>query len=80
MLPTPVFWPGEFHGLYSPWGHKESDTTEPLSFSFSHALQGSLPAELPGKPMENFKHVQNRKSNKINHHILLSYLLLFINQ
>ena len=27
-LPTPVFWPREFHGLYSPWGHKESDTTE----------------------------------------------------
>ena len=24
-LPTPVFWPGEFHGLYSPWGYKESD-------------------------------------------------------
>ena len=21
-LPTPVFWPGEFHGQYSPWGHK----------------------------------------------------------
>ena len=19
-LPTPEFWPGEFHGLYSPWG------------------------------------------------------------
>ena len=30
-LPTPVFWPGEFYGLYSPWGHKESDTTEQLS-------------------------------------------------
>ena len=27
-LSTPVFWPREFHGLYSPWGHKESDTTE----------------------------------------------------
>ena len=27
-LPVPVFWPGGFHGLYSPWGHKESDTTE----------------------------------------------------
>ena len=27
-LPTSVFWPGEFHGLYSPWGPKESDTTE----------------------------------------------------
>ena len=24
---TPVFWPGEFHGLYSPWGGKESDMT-----------------------------------------------------
>ena len=30
-LPTPVFWPREFHGLYSPWGRKESDTTERLS-------------------------------------------------
>ena len=30
-LPTPVFWPGESHGLYRPWGHKESDTTEQLS-------------------------------------------------
>ena len=27
----PVFWPGEFHGLYSPWGHKELDMTERLS-------------------------------------------------
>ena len=26
-LRTPVFWPGEFHGLHSPWGHKESDMT-----------------------------------------------------
>ena len=32
-LPTPVFWPREFHGLYSPWGHKESDMTEWLSVS-----------------------------------------------
>ena len=32
-LPTPVVWPGEFHGLYSPWGCKESDTTEWLSLS-----------------------------------------------
>ena len=27
-LPTPVFWPGEFHGLYCSWGRKESDSTE----------------------------------------------------
>ena len=32
-LLTPVFWPGEFHGLHSPWGRKESDTTERLSRS-----------------------------------------------
>ena len=24
----PVFWPGEFYGLYSPWDCKKSDTTE----------------------------------------------------
>ena len=33
MATTPVFLPGEPHGQrslagYSPWGHKESDTTE----------------------------------------------------
>ena len=27
-LPTPVFWPGKFHGLHSPWGCKELDMTE----------------------------------------------------
>ena len=27
-LPIPVLWPVEFHGLYSPWGGKELDTTE----------------------------------------------------
>ena len=32
-LLTPVFWAGEFHELYGPWGHKESHTTEPLSLS-----------------------------------------------
>ena len=32
-LPTSVFWPGEFHGLYSLWGRKESDMTEQLSLT-----------------------------------------------
>ena len=36
-LSTPVFLPGEFHGQrivgYSPWGHKELDTTEQLSYT-----------------------------------------------
>ena len=40
-LPTLVFLPGEFHGQrslagYSPWGRKESDTTERLSLSEYH--------------------------------------------
>ena len=30
-LPAPVFWPGEFQGLYSPWGSKDLDMTEWLS-------------------------------------------------
>ena len=30
-----VFWPGEFHGLYSPWGREESDMTKQLSLSLS---------------------------------------------
>ena len=44
-LPTPVLLPGEFHGQrslagYSPWGCKESDTTERLSESIIfHCLQ-----------------------------------------
>ena len=37
--PTPVLLPGKSHGLrslvgYSPWGRKESDTTETLHFHF----------------------------------------------
>ena len=31
QLPTPAFWSGELHGLYSPWGWKESDMIEQLS-------------------------------------------------
>ena len=28
MLPTPVFWTGEFQGLYMSWGCEELDMTE----------------------------------------------------
>ena len=46
--PTPVFLPGELHGQrslvdYSPWGHKESDTTEQLTLSlFSLSVKQHL--------------------------------------
>ena len=40
-LPTPVFLLAEFHGQrslvgYSPWGNKESDTTEQLTHTHTH--------------------------------------------
>ena len=46
---TPVFWPGEFHGLYSPWGRKESDWA---TFTFqrqiwSHYSEWKPSATLP---------------------------------
>ena len=57
MLPTPIFWPGEFHGLYSPLGCKESDMTElkviPPYPSFKHIplINGaSLVAQLVKNP------------------------------
>ena len=41
--PTPVFLPGKYHGQrslvgYSLWGHKESDTTKPLTLSLCDSL------------------------------------------
>ena len=43
--PTPIPLPGKFHGWrslvgYSPWGHKESDTTEQLRFT--HLLTNNI--------------------------------------
>ena len=52
-LPTPVFLLGEFRGqrslaVYSPWGHEESDTTEPLSL-FTFIRKMGLPSGVSGK-------------------------------
>ena len=46
--PTPVFLPGECHGQtnlvgYSPWGCKESDTTERLTHTHTHTHTHTLP-------------------------------------
>ena len=45
--PTPVFLLGEFHAQrslvgYSPWGHKESYTTERLNLSLFYCLSSFL--------------------------------------
>ena len=42
-LPIPVFLPGEFHEQrrlagYSPWSHKELDTTEVLALTLAREL------------------------------------------
>ena len=51
-VPSPVFWPGEFHGLYSPFP-SPGDLPNPGIKPRSPALQmDSLPAELPGKPVD----------------------------
>ena len=41
-LPIPVFWPREFHRLYSPWGRKKLDMTEWLSLSHMGMATGWL--------------------------------------
>jgi len=51
--PTPVLLPGKSHGQRSlvgcsPWGHKESDTTEQLDFHFSLSCIG----EGNGNPLQ----------------------------
>ena len=53
-LSAPLFWPGEFHGLYSPWGGKESDMTERLSLHFAENAFW----DFPGAPV-----VKNLPSN-----------------
>ena len=40
QLPTPLFWPGEFYGLYRTRVRKESDTTE--QFSLIHNVFGII--------------------------------------
>ena len=39
-LLTPVFWPGEFRGLYNPWACKKSDTLSNFHFHLHLAHSG----------------------------------------
>ena len=40
-LPTPVFWPGGFHGLYSPWGAKSQPRLSDFNFTSLHCIIGT---------------------------------------
>ena len=62
--PTPVFWPGEFHGErslagYSPWGRKEQDTAEQISLNFQKEQElGCDFAKVPCAHAQAFSHIQ----------------------
>ena len=54
---APLILPGEFHGqrLQSPWGHKESDTTEQLKLNLKYTIPSSsefllLPSQPAWRP------------------------------
>ena len=56
--PIPVLLPGKFHGRrsligYSPWGHKESDTTEWLHFLWDWNENGPFPFLWPLRSFPN---------------------------
>ena len=58
--PTPVFLPGESHGGrtlvgYSPWGRKESDTTERFHFTSLHGRKGQVETTRTDSTQENSK-------------------------
>ena len=48
-------WTGEFHGLYSPWGCKESDTIERLSLHFKGVAEASTLNVQANKYCTNWK-------------------------
>ena len=68
-LPTPVFLPGESHGQrslmgYSPWGHKESDTTERLTLSQFHIYMEGCFFAVP-KSATNFPSISVSPSSSV---------------
>ena len=44
---TPVFWPGESHGQYSPWGRRKSDTAERLALHLSSGCTAGVMSSCP---------------------------------
>ena len=73
--PTPVFWPGEFHGLYvySPWDHKELDR-----LSFDSVLNKSCIWCLPlqhSSPYSSFyiseRRQQRHRNTRFNYWITM---------
>ena len=69
--PAPVFLSGEFHGQrslagYSPWGCKESDTTEPRSLNHRHVKGGRSRPERAPKG-QSWSKLSNKVNNGYGH-------------
>ena len=63
--PTPVFWPGEFHGLQSLRCCKESDVTERLSLSLSTQTTAALNRK-NNPPLDLIKNPKTSINRRIN--------------
>ena len=82
-LPTPVFWPREFHGLYRPWVHKESDMTvqlslSPLSWSFLRSQTSWIQAAVFKSRQHQLSHFCFYSNSFITKIVLLSLITLFV--
>ena len=65
-----MFWPGEFHGLYSPWGHRETDRIEQLSLSWL-PKRGSGGGEISSLGLTDTHTHTHTHTYKINNKALL---------
>ena len=61
-LPSPVFWLGEFRGLYSPWSRKEPDTTRDFHFHTQYSQSSNQIFELVKNLLK--KKQQQQKTQK----------------
>ena len=68
-LPTPEFWPGEFHRPYSLWGHKELDMTEQLSLLKAKEMKAKINKWFLVKLKISFEH-QGKLSTKQKDNLL----------
>ena len=74
-LPTPVFWPGEFHGPYS---RKESDMIERLSLFLKEAFKVILPKLAPTftlEPLSYYAVIFSVEFSSVLHYYVYLFLL-----
>ena len=74
--PTPVSLPGEFHGQkslagYSPWGRKESDTTECLMHTHAKQTSRTQSFKILGPKMTCANHACCSKAKQKPKHVKL---------